>query len=107
MDLTKQKCVACEGAVKPLDRKQAEEKLKEAPGWKLTSDAKSITKSYTFKDFKEALEFVNKVGHLAEDEGHHPDIHLTGYKNVRIDLTTHAIDGLFINDFILASKIDA
>lgn len=106
MELTEQKCVACEGGVIPLVRAESEILLKQIPGWELSEDDKTISRNYTFKDFKEALSFVQKVGEIAESEGHHPDIHLTNFKNVRIDLSTHAIDGLSNNDFILAAKID-
>lgn len=104
--LTQQKCEACEGGVIPLSKIEADILLKQIPEWEVSSDVKTISRSYTFKDFNEALAFVNTVGALAESEGHHPDIHLTDYKNVRIDLSTHAIDGLSNNDFILAAKID-
>ena len=106
MNLTEQKCVACEGDVRPFDKEEAEVLLKQVPYWELSKDAKSITKKYTFADFKEALVFINKVGEIAESEGHHPDIHLTDYKYVEIDLSTHAIRGLSQNDFIVAAKID-
>lgn len=74
--------------------------------WILSDDAKRISKKYAFKDFKEALAFVNAVGAIAEQEGHHPDIEL-GWGKVSITLTTHAIGGLSQNDFIVAAKIDA
>jgi 4a-hydroxytetrahydrobiopterin dehydratase len=106
MDLTQQKCVACEGGVTPFDKDEAVILLKQIPGWELSSDGKTISKKYTFKDFKEAMIFVNNVGAIAEAEQHHPDIHLVDYKNVIIDLSTHAINGLSQNDFILAAKID-
>jgi 4a-hydroxytetrahydrobiopterin dehydratase len=107
MNLTEQKCVACEGGVIPFDKEEAEILLRQVPGWEMSSDAKAISKHYVFTDFKQALAFVNKVGIIAESEGHHPDIHLTDYKNVKVNLSTHAIDGLSQNDFILAAKIDA
>jgi 4a-hydroxytetrahydrobiopterin dehydratase len=107
MDLTQQKCIACEGGdITPFNQTEAEVLLKQVPGWELSSDAKMISKHYAFKDFSEALVFVNKVGSIAESEGHHPDIHLVGYKFVNIDLSTHAIRGLSVNDFIVAAKID-
>jgi 4a-hydroxytetrahydrobiopterin dehydratase len=105
--LTQQKCIACEGDVPPLNHIEAEVLLRQVPGWEITKDSKSISRSYTFKNFKEALAFINRVGALAEEEGHHPDLHLTDYKHVKIDLSTHAIVGLSNNDFILAAKIDA
>ncbi|MEK7460210.1 MAG: 4a-hydroxytetrahydrobiopterin dehydratase [Patescibacteria group bacterium] len=106
MKLTEQKCVACEGGVIPFSAKEATILLEQIPGWVLLDDKKTISKEYTWKDFKEALAFVNKVGDIAESEGHHPDIHLTNFKEVRIDLSTHAIDGLSQNDYIVAAKID-
>ncbi len=107
MDLTQQKCIACEGGdIVPYDKEEAEVLLKQIPDWELSDDVKTISKKYVFADFKEALSFVDKIGKIAESEGHHPDIHLTGFKNVEIDLSTHAIDGLSQNDFIVAAKID-
>lgn len=106
LHLTEKKCVACEGGVPPLTRDQSETFLAEVPKWKLASDNKSILREFTFKDFKEALVFVDKVGALAESEGHHPDLNLFSFKNVLITLSTQAIGGLSENDFILAAKID-
>lgn len=106
MALTDKRCIPCEGGVMPLFRPAAETLLKETPGWELVVDGKKISRKYKFKNFKEALAFVNKVGAIAEEEGHHPDIEL-GWGRVRIELSTHAIGGLSENDFILAAKIDA
>ena len=107
MNLINQKCVPCEGGQEPLTKKEAESLLSlYVKDWELKEDAKKLFKSFQFKDFKEALVFVNKVGELAEQEGHHPDIHLINYKNVEIDLFTHAIDGLSQNDFIVAAKVN-
>lgn len=105
-DLTKKVCKACEGYEKPMDLKEAEKYLQKVNGWKIGDNGKSIIKEFEYKDFKEALEFVNKVGGIAEKEQHHPDINLYGYKKVKILLTTHAIKGLSENDFIVASKVD-
>lgn len=107
LHLTNEKCVACEGGIPPLTRAEAEALRTEIAGWELWADATTISRQYTFKDFKEALAFVNKVGAIAEGDGHHPDIHLTEWNKVRIDLSTHAIHGLSRNDFIIAAKIDA
>jgi 4a-hydroxytetrahydrobiopterin dehydratase len=104
-ELAQKKCVACEGMVDPFVREEAEVLLKQVQEWKLSDDAKSISKAFTFKDFAEALAFTNKVGAIAEEEGHHPDIELAWGKVV-VYLTTHAIKGLSENDFILAAKID-
>ncbi len=98
-------CVPCEGGTLPIDKISAEVLIKNISGWMLSDDAKTISKEFKFPDFKTALEFTNKVGAIAESEGHHPDISL-GWGNVKISLSTHAIDGLSGNDFILAAKID-
>lgn len=107
MKLTEQKCVACEGGVIPFSLREIEILLKQVPGWSLFADQKTIVKKYKFKDFKEALSFVNRVGDIAEEEGHHPDIHLVNFREVEIHLRTHAIDGVSNNDFIVAAKIDS
>ncbi len=105
-DLASKKCVPCEGGVLPLTPTQAHEYLKQVhPDWQSTPDNKKITRKFRFKNFREALAFVNLVGKTAESEGHHPDIHF-GWGYVIITLWTHAISGLFDNDFILAAKID-
>jgi len=79
--------------------------LEEVKAWKLKDDTKKIERKFKFKDFKEALAFVNKIGEIAEQEGHHPDITFSwGY--VDVELSTHAIGGLSVNDFILAAKIN-
>ena len=79
--------------------------MQEVPGWELSADAKKISRKYKFKNFKEALVFVNKIGDIAEAEGHHPDLSF-GWGKVTIELMTHAIGGLSENDFILAAKIN-
>ncbi len=104
--LNTRKCLPCEDdSIKKLDLKFIEEYLEEVPSWTLSSDGLSITKDVSFKDFKEALSFVNEVGEIAEIEGHHPDIYLF-YGKVTLTLSTHNASGLTVNDFILASKID-
>ena len=104
MQLSEKKCVRCEGRVKPFTRQEAQKYLKRVKNWTLTNN--EIEKEFVFKDFKQALNFINKVGDIAESEGHHPDINLHSYKKVNIILSTHAIKGLSENDFILAAKID-
>jgi 4a-hydroxytetrahydrobiopterin dehydratase len=106
MNLTEKKCVPCEGGVKPFNRTEAEKYLNGSPGWAIAGDVSKIEREFKFKDFKEAIAFVNRVADLAESEGHHPDINLFSYKNVKITLSTHAISGLSENDFILAAKIN-
>lgn len=105
VDLTKQKCVPCEGGVEPMKREEFQQYLGQISDWEVVED-KKLAKKFKFKDFKEALAFVNKVGALAEEENHHPNIFIYGWNKVKITLTTHAIGGLSLNDFILASKID-
>ena len=105
-ELKGKKCQPCEGGVPAVDRTEAENLLRNLPGWELGPDAKQISRQWTVKNFVAGMEFLDKVAELAEDEGHHPDVHLTGYKNVRIELSTHAIGGLSENDFIVAAKID-
>lgn len=88
-----------------MTRTEAEKYLPEVYGWELSRDAKSISRKFTFENFKQAVAFVNKVADLAEEEDHHPDV-LINYKRVTFTLTTHAIGGLSENDFILAAKIN-
>ncbi len=106
MDLTQKKCVACEGDAPPLNKVEAEILLKQTPGWTISDDGKKISRDFQFKDFKEAMTFVNKTAAIAESEGHHPDFHIF-YSKVRMELWTHAIGGLSGNDFIVAAKINA
>lgn len=104
-NLSEKRCVPCEGGIDPLTRDQFEVYLEQLPRWAVIDD-KSIEREFKFKDFVAALEWVNKVGDIAEEEGHHPDILIYGWNKVKITLWTHAIGGLSINDFVVASKID-
>lgn len=104
--LTEKKCKPCEGGVDPCTRDEAVNQLNQLSGWSLTEDGKRIRKEWTVKHFMAGMDFFNRVAELAEADGHHPDLHLVGYRNVAIELWTHAIDGLSENDFILAAKID-
>lgn len=104
-DLAKKHCVPCQGGVPPLEGEELvafETAL--GDGWKVI-DNHHLKKEYTFKNFKEALAFTNKVGELAEAEGHHPDIHLAWGK-VKLYIWTHKVNGLTESDFILAAKCD-
>ncbi|PIT91150.1 4a-hydroxytetrahydrobiopterin dehydratase [Candidatus Kaiserbacteria bacterium CG10_big_fil_rev_8_21_14_0_10_49_17] len=105
MDLAQKKCVACEGGAQPMTPMEAEAMLTHVKDWSLASDTKTMTKQFTFKNFKDAMEFANKIGDIAEAEGHHPDLSI-GWGRVAVVLSTHAIGGLSENDFILAAKID-
>lgn len=106
-DFTQKKCVPCTGGVDPLRTEEVERYLSALEGGWKAFDAKEISKEYTFGNFAEGLRFVNEVGAIAEAEGHHPDIFLHSWNHVRITTYTHAIGGLHLNDFVLASKIDA
>ena len=89
-----------------LSRHEAEELLRATPQWSLNEDATMISRKLNCEQFVDAVQRVNEIAEIAESEGHHPDLHLTGYRHLRIDLTTHAIGGLSENDFIVAAKID-
>ena len=105
MELKNQKCQACSGNTPKLDEKQISENLSKLDNWSVNDEQKMIYKKFNFKTFKQALNFTNKVGELSDLEGHHPDISL-GWGYSLIMIHTHAIQGLSINDFILAAKID-
>ena len=105
-NLTSRKCVPCEGGEDPLKRSGFEVYLTQVPNWQVINDDKAIERDFKFKNFREALDFVKIVGELAESEGHHPDIFLHNWRKVRLTLSTHAIKGLSVNDFIMAAKID-
>jgi 4a-hydroxytetrahydrobiopterin dehydratase len=104
--LVTKKCVPCEGGVPKYSQAEAEEQLKKLSGWQLTHGGERIRKNWTMKNFVAGMEFFHAVAKLAEEEQHHPDLHLEGYRNAWIEIFTHAIGGLSENDFILAAKID-
>ena len=104
MSLAEKHCVPCRGGVPPLQGEALETMKAQVPDWQVV-DGHHLTRSFTFPDFKTALEFVNRVGAVAEEEGHHPDLLLTWGK-VDIKIWTHKIDGLTESDFILAAKAD-
>ena len=107
-DLLKKKCIPCEGGVAPLDVSEIHKYQKSVDGWNILKNKKNIyflEKKFVFKNFLESQNFVNKVGEISEEEGHHPDISF-GWGYANINITTHAIEGLSENDFILAAKID-
>ena len=107
-DLLNKKCVPCEGGVLPFDISEIHKYQKKVDGWNILTDEKKIfflNKKFQFKNFLDSQNFVNKVGQISENEGHHPDISF-GWGYAEIKITTHAIEGLSENDFILAAKID-
>src|SRR6516165_8074648 len=105
-DLTKKHCVACESGVAQLSNEAVHAYLLAIPQWRLTADSKRLRREWRVRDFSTALDFFQRIGQIAEAEDHHPDLHLTGYRNVAIEISTHAIGGLSENDFILAARID-
>ncbi|GIW59776.1 MAG: putative pterin-4-alpha-carbinolamine dehydratase [Patescibacteria group bacterium] len=104
--LKDQKCIPCESGIAPLKRVEFEQYLAQVSGWTVIED-RLLQREFVFKNFKGAMIFVNKVAELAEVEGHHPDINIHGWNKVGIRLSTHAIGGLSINDFVMAIKVDA
>jgi len=105
-DLTKQRCLPCEGGIEPLDRVAAQNLLSQAAGWALNDTATEISRTFTFKNYYETMAFVNALAWVAHRDDHHPDVEV-GYKTCRVRYTTHAINGLSMNDFICAAKINA
>ncbi|HVF61998.1 MAG TPA: 4a-hydroxytetrahydrobiopterin dehydratase [Thermoanaerobaculia bacterium] len=107
-DLASKQCIPCRGGVPPLEGAELDRLLgelnSEGGGWRVV-DGHHLEKEYAFPDFRQALAFVNRVGELAEEQGHHPDLHLSWGK-VRFTTWTHKIDGLTESDFVLAAKAD-
>ena len=107
-DLAEKKCIPCEGNIPGFDITEIHKYLKMVDGWEVKSDDSKIyylIKEFKFKNFLESQNFINEVGKISEEEGHHPEI-LFGWGYAKINITTHAIEGLSENDFILAAKID-
>ena len=103
-ELSTRTCVPCRGGVPPLKGKELAEIHKQLPDWQVVNEH-HLTRQYTFPDFKQALDFVNRVGAVAEEQGHHPDV-LLRWGKVEVTLWTHKIDGLTESDFIMAAKIE-
>ena len=107
-DISKKKCVPCEGKTVPFDISEIHKYQKKVDGWNITKNEKNnffLEKNFKFKNFKDSQNFINIIGKISEEEGHHPDITF-GWGYAKIIITTHAIEGLSENDFILAAKID-
>ena len=105
-ELAKKRCIPCEGGVKPYGPEEAQKMMKELNDeWMLIDEAHLLVREFRFKNFAGAMAFANKVATIAEAEKHHPDLSI-GWGRVAVELTTHAIEGLSENDFILAAKID-
>ena len=97
-------CVPCRGGVPPLRGNEIQDLLRQLSGWEVVNEH-HLRKEYTFRNFRESLDLVNRVGQLAEEQGHHPDI-CFGWGKAEITIWTHKIDGLTESDFVLAAKID-
>jgi 4a-hydroxytetrahydrobiopterin dehydratase len=104
--LIRKTCTPCEGGVPPMTADEVASLLPHVPGWSVSHNGQRIRREWRAKNFLAAIDFFNKVAELAETEGHHPDLHLEGYRNTAIEIWTHAIGGLSENDFILAAKIN-
>lgn len=103
-ELAERQCVPCRGGVPPMKGEQINEMSSQLPDWQVVNEH-HLQRAHSFKDFREALDFVNRVGELAEEQGHHPDI-CFGWGKADITIWTHKIDGLTESDFVLAAKID-
>jgi len=107
-NLSDKKCISCEGGILPFDTSEIHKYQKKVDGWNVIQNEKKIyllEKQFIFKNFINSQNFINKVGEISENENHHPDISF-GWGYAKIIITTHAIEGLSENDFILAAKID-
>ncbi len=114
--LADRKCKPCEGGVEPLPESAAKALLQDLDGWELVglpvapgaaqAGGKALRKTLKCRDFLDAVEHIQRIAPVAEAEDHHPDLHLTGYRRLTIELSTHSIGGLSENDFILAAKLD-
>lgn len=106
-NLTSRKCSPCEkGTATSLNLSEAKNYLRQIPEWQMDEHGKSISRQFVMKDFMAVVTFIGRIAQIAEAEDHHPDLHLTSYRKLRIELATHSIGGLSQNDFILAAKID-
>lgn len=106
--LTKGSCVPCEGGVEPMTRQEMEPYLQSVKEWQLVEvkGVSNLVRELKLSNFVSVIDLVNKIAKISESEGHHPNLYIHDYKYLKIDLYTHAIGGLSVNDFILAAKID-
>ncbi len=104
--LTQAKCTPCEGGVTAFSKDDAAAHSALLENWELADDGRSIFKKWNCGSFVKVMKLANQIADLAEQEQHHPDLHITGYRHLQVVLMTHAVGGLSENDFILAAKID-
>lgn len=105
--LANRRCVSCKPGTPPLREEQMARLFLQVPDWDLSADGTRLSRNWRVLDFMTALDFFRRIGDVAEAEDHHPDLHLTNYRNVTVELWTHTAGGLTENDFILAAKINA
>ena len=105
-DLATEHCQPCQGKQHALSAPDIAQLLQRLPGWNLTHDDKAIVKDFTFQDFHHTLGFINAVGYMANHENHHPDLE-AGYGHCQVLWSTHDVDGLSLNDFICAARVEA
>ena len=103
MELSEQKCVPCSVGTPPLSREEMLDMAQQTPGWEIMDN--KIERTFKFRNFVEAMRFANRITKVAEEENHHPDLHISWGK-VRVELSTHSVGGLSTNDFIVAAKIN-
>ena len=106
MSLKEKRCVPCQGGIDPMTRQEAESYLDQTPGWTLTEDGRKIWRRFKLGNFAEAMALAHRVGELAEEQDHHPDI-CFGWGYTEVTFYTHKIGGLHENDFIMAARINA
>lgn len=104
--LTGKSCQACEGNETPFNKAQILEYLKDLSDWSVVQNDKILVREFKARNFMAAVDLINRIAGIAEEEEHHPDIHLTNFRQLKVEFTTHAIDGLSENDFIMAAKVD-
>ena len=104
--LRSRKCAECAKGTPPATAEETADQLQHLDGWFATHQGQRIRKDWKVKDFMAGLDFFNQVAAIAEDDNHHPDLHIEGYRNVSIEMWTHSIGGISENDFILAAKIN-
>jgi 4a-hydroxytetrahydrobiopterin dehydratase len=106
-NLATRRCVPCSGKTPSLDHEKIGQLLSQIPGWQVSEDGKRLMRNWRVLDFMTGLDFFRRIGDVAETEDHHPDLHLKNYRDVAVELWTHAAGGLTENDFIMAAKINA
>ncbi|HEV3439224.1 MAG TPA: 4a-hydroxytetrahydrobiopterin dehydratase [Gemmata sp.] len=106
-NLANRRCVPCSSKTLSLDREAIQQLIPQIPGWRLSEDGKRLIRNWRVLDFITGLDFFRRIGDVAETEDHHPDLHLANYRDVTVELWTHAAGGLTENDFIMAAKIIA